>query len=311
MSSPRTRSLALAAAATAAAVVLAGCGDDDPKDSANDPGASDTSSPEPGGQTATTDPAPSESSGSGTPTDTVVVPIYFVGDSPMGPRLYREFRPVEADNPMEEAAALLTAGDTLDPDYGTLFPGGSFGDITFDGAGAQGVVSVELADDGWKTAADGMSKAEAKLAVQSLVYTMQGIVQDRARVRITLGGEPTTLFGIDGADLKDAPQLDVLSLVNVTTPEEGATVSGSFTASGVASSFEATVPWEIRQGDQVVKQGFATAEGWIEKLYPWETEVDVSDLAPGDYTFVALTDDPSGGAEGHGPSEDTKSITVE
>ncbi len=103
----------------------------------------------------------------------------------------------------------------------------------------------------------------------------------------------------------------MLNLVSVTTPEEGATVSGTFTATGVASSFEATVPWEIRQGDEVVKTGFSTAEGWMEKLYPWTTEVDVSDLPPGDYTFVALTDDPSGGAEGHGPSEDTKSITVE
>jgi hypothetical protein len=36
----------------------------------------------------------------------------------------------------------------------------------------------------------------------------------------------------------------------------------------------------------------------------------VSDLEPGDYTFVALTDDPSGG-EGGGPTIDTKSITVQ
>ncbi len=33
----------------------------------------------------------------------------------------------------------------------------------------------------------------------------------------------------------------------------------------------------------------------MDKLYPWETEIDVSDLAPGDYTFAAMTDDPSGG----------------
>ena len=110
--------------------------------------------------------------------------------------------------------------------------------------------------------------------------------------------------------MTNAPQLEVLALVNVTTPEEGATVSGTFTASGVASSFEATVPWEIRQGETVVMKGFATAEGWMDKLYPWETEVDVSGLAPGDYTFVAMTDDPSGG-EGFGPTEDTKAITVE
>ena len=45
------------------------------------------------------------------------MPVYFVGDTPQGTRLYREFRKVEADNPFEEAVALMMAGDALDPDY--------------------------------------------------------------------------------------------------------------------------------------------------------------------------------------------------
>jgi hypothetical protein len=102
----------------------------------------------------------------------------------------------------------------------------------------------------------------------------------------------------------------VLALVSITAPEEGAGVSGSFTASGVANSNEANVPWQIKQGDKVVKSGFSTAEGWMDKLYPWTSgAIDVSDLPPGDYTFVAMTDDPSGG-EGFGPQVDTRSITV-
>ncbi len=56
--------------------------------------------------------------------------------------------------------------------------------------------------------------------------------------------------------------------------------------------------------------GFATAEGWVDKLYPWETDVDLSGVAPGSYTFAALTDDPSA-ARVPGPFEDTKTITVE
>jgi hypothetical protein len=306
MTSPRSRSLVLTVAATAATVVLAGCGSDDPKDTASDPAASDTSSPEP--TDGTSEPSSPATSDGGEP-GTVAVPIYFVGDGPRGPVLFREFRSVEEDNPLVEAAALLTAGDTLDRDYRTLFPGGAFTDITYDEA--LNLITAVVPDDGWAAPGD-LTKAEAKLAVQSLVYTLQGVVGQRAPVTVTLGGASTSLFGIDTAGgVKDAPQLEVLNLVSVTTPEEGATVSGTFTATGVASSFEATVPWEIRQGDEVVKTGFSTAEGWMEKLYPWTTEVDVSDLAPGDYTFVALTDDPSGGAEGHGPSEDTKSITVE
>ena len=51
-------------------------------------------------------------------------------------------------------------------------------------------------------------------------------------------------------------------------------------------------------------------EGWIDGLYPWQGTIDISKLEPGDYTFVVLTDDPSGG-EGGGPHVDTRSITVE
>ena len=54
------------------------------------------------------------------------MPVYFAGDTPQGTRLYREFRQVEADNPFEEAVALMVAGDALDPDYTTLWPSGSF-----------------------------------------------------------------------------------------------------------------------------------------------------------------------------------------
>jgi hypothetical protein len=78
----------------------------------------------------------------------------------------------------------------------------------------------------------------------------------------------------------------------------------------VASSFEATVPWQILDaGGTEVLEGFATAEGWMERLYPWETTIDVSGLPAGEYVFRAQTDDPSDG-EGGGPTEDTKSFTI-
>ena len=117
-----------------------------------------------------------------------------------------------------------------------------------------------------------------------------------------------------GRKRRNAPPLDVLSPMSITVPEEGAVVSGRFTAYGVGSSFEATVPWEIRRGEEAVVSGFTTAEGWADKLYPWRTEpIDVSRLAPGRYTFVAMTDDPSAGeagAEGAGPDRDTRTIVV-
>ncbi|MDZ5623232.1 Gmad2 immunoglobulin-like domain-containing protein [Nocardioides bizhenqiangii] len=297
----------LAVAATITALVLSGCGDDDEPDSnADDPAstpASETSEPTPTDvTTATSEPTATEASTP--PAETVSVPVFFVGDTPQGPRLFAEQRDVEADNPLEEAVALMTAGDTLDADYRTLFPGGGFASVEFDGD--RFVVTTQ--DDGWNTPV-GMSKLEAKLAVQQLVYTLQGVEGEQAPVVVEPSG---LLFGIDAEDgIEAADELSTRGLVNVTSPAEGATVSGSFEASGEASSFEATVPWLVRdESDTTVVEGFSTAEGYIDGLYPWEATVDVSGLEPGEYTFVAMTDDPSGG-EGPGPTEDTKTIVVE
>lgn len=306
----RLRSLTVPTAALVLGLgLLAGCGDDDTEPVASDPSPSASESTDAGPETPAPDPEPSqapteEPSEGGT--DTTAAPVYFVGDSPTGPRLYREFRQVAVADPLAEAAGLLVAGDALDPDYYSLLP-------------ALDIASVEVTDDAIvvvlggdsPTADKATSPAEARVAVQSLVYTLQGAAQTRLPVRVEAGGQPVQLLGQPtDTGVRAADQLEVLSLVNVTGPEEGAKVSGSFTASGVASSFEATVVWEVRDDSgTAVLDGFATAEGFMDRLYPWETDVDVSSLDPGTYTFAALTDDPSAG-EGPGPYVDTKEIVV-
>lgn len=287
--------------------VLAGCGgSDEVEPTAADPNTESTSS-EPRSEPTSSD-APTDEPTSDTTEEpgTVAAPIYFVGDTPMGPRLYREFRAVEDDNPAEEALALLAAGDALDPDYGTLLPAMTVESVTTE----DGVIVLDLGADS-TTADKSISADDGALAVQSLVYTLQGLTQTRDPLQITVGGVPTPYLGQPtDVGVEAADQLDVLSLVSVTTPESDATVSGSFTASGAASSFEATVPWELRDaGGKVVLDGFATAESFSDELEPWTTDIDVSGVDPGTYTFAALTDDPSDG-EGPGPFEDTKTVTV-
>ena len=247
-------------------------------------------------------------SDTGSAETTVTVPVYFVGDTPQGPRLFREFRAVPADNPLMEATALMLAGDTLDPDYRTLWPQVEISDVS----ATDGILLVQIPSDGFTDRPDGMSKKAANLAMQQLVHTLQGVQQERVPIVIKRGGSDFRLFGLPSdTEFTNADPIDVMGLVNITTPEQGATVTGdTLEASGVGSSFEANLLWEIRQGDQVVLDGFATAEGWMDKLYPWESSIDVSGLEPGDYTFVARTDDPSGGAEGSGPHEDTKDFTL-
>jgi hypothetical protein len=158
---------------------------------------------------------------------------------------------------------------------------------------------------------DGMSAKDAKLAVQQVVFTVQGVLQDRVPISfVTADGDSATLFGLSTPEGGFKPSQGALALVNVTQPEQDSQPGAKFTATGVANSFEATVPWQVldENGTKVL-DGFATAEGWGDKLYPWSSEVDCSGLPPGTYTFVAMTDDPSGG-EGGGPTQDTKTFTL-
>ncbi len=314
----RHRAVALGLAGGLSLAVLAGCGDDADQ-SAEDPGseASSDVSESPSDEPDPTRDASSEPSeepaeeppASDEPTSTTTVPVYVVGDTPQGQRLFREFRSVEASDPLVAAGDLLTGGSTLDPDYDSLLPTGSFADVR---QGADGF-EVVLDDPSWTRRPAGMTAAQAALAVQQVVYTLQGVAQERQPLRAFAedGGEATTLLGVPTAQgVTAAPQLRTLGLVNVTMPEEATVVGDSFTATGVASSFEGTVPWEVRSGGEVVLDGFATADGYLDRLYPWSAEVDVSGLAPGTYTFVAMTSDPSDG-EGSGPTEDSKTIRVE
>lgn len=294
----RTRlRLLIPATAVASALLLTGCGEDSGADQR--PASGQTQQQD----EAEESPAPDTSA---TPAETVTVPVYFVGDTPQGPRLYREFQRVPAGDPLGGALTLAASGDALDPDYRTLLPAGEFE------GGAGDRTSIALPDDSWTQPVDGLDEDETLLAIQQLVYTAQGVLQSRDPITFTdSAGSATQLFGIASEDgFAAADPIETLALMSVTSPESGQEVSGTLRASGIGSSFEANVLWEIRDADgKVVADGFTTAEGWMDQLYPWEAEIDVSGLEPGDYLFVAATDDPSGG-EGGGPTEDTKEFTV-
>lgn len=304
----RPRSYPLTTTLLALGLATAGCGSSASPVAQERPAAPSTGVAAPGPSSTprpaqSDSPAPAEDEPD-TPRTTVAA--YFVGDTPSGPRLFREFRSVTGQDPLTAAARLLTEGDAADPDYRTLFPRGTFSSVTT----SDGLLLVELPDATWTERPAGMSGREAQLAVQQLVHTLQAAQQARVPVTALLDGRPASLFGIDTSQgVTNADPLEVLALVNITAPEEGATVSGTLKTSGVASSPEANVPWELRRGAETVLSGFATAEGWMDKLHPWEAEIDLSGLEPGAYTFVARTDDQSGG-EGEGPTEDTKEITV-
>ncbi|MCW2735648.1 Gmad2 immunoglobulin-like domain-containing protein [Nocardioides sp.] len=299
--------------AGATAVVLAGslslvaCG------TADDPVPASGGTKEP---TRTRSPSPSDeptaeptSQEPEEPTDTAV-PVYFVGDGPGGkPRLFREFHRVTGDPLLEAARLVAGGGQPDDPDYRTLWP-----QVEISSVGASdGLLVVSLPSDDFTERPDGMTRRDATLALQQLVYTLQGVQQERVPVLVERGGSDVRLFGVPtDVPLEAASALRTLNLVNITSPAEGDTVTGdTLTVTGVANSFEASGPCRlIAGGEEVSLEGYQ-ADGWMEdRLFPFEVELPL-DGVTGDVVVRCETDDPSGGAEGDGPNVDTKLVTVQ
>lgn len=311
--SNRTWPLVLLGAAATAAVIgvvafVGGFGGDDDPDPG--PAASTTEpsvTPEPSEAAEPSPTEPTDGEQTATPPEAGAVPVYYIGDTERGgPRLYREF---QGGDPTLTGALELLTGQPLDPDYRTAWPSGAFVGAEDDGD----VVTVRLADDALAAAPDGMSEAEATAAVQQVVYTVQAVVQRRAPVQFAVQGSLTqTVLGVGTAEpLANDSVLETLSHMSITTPEQGAAVSGTLELTGVANSFEASAGWELRRGDEVVKKGAWSAAGWMEdKLFPFEVSIDLAGVAPGDYTVWATTDDPTGGTEGSGAMTDDKDVTI-
>lgn len=264
----------------------------------------------------TDDPGPAASQSiSGTTQDEVAAPVYFVGETPRGPRLFREFHPVVLGQDTLLTASVREAvqGDPFDPDYASPWPDGTtLRAASYDA----GVITVDLSSEGdsLRDRPGDLTPAQARMALEQVIFTAQGAVKDgRKPVRLLVDGAQTdqVLGEPAGEELSNGKVLSTLSLVNVTAPREGVEVSDSFTATGVANSFEGNVPWQLLRDGKVVREGFATTEGtYGNQLWPWQTEVDLAGLEPGRYVFVASTDDPSGGAEGSGPDQDSRTVIV-
>lgn len=252
------------------------------------------------------------------PEERQAVPAYYVGETPRGPRLYRGFVDTDADVPVLEASLDALEGTPGDPDYTSYWRDGAFAGASAvpDDSGGLGVIYVELADPSLRDLPTGLDPAEAELAVQQVIYSVQGALEKgRWPVQFRYDDNPIDqVYGVPTSEpLSNAPLFDVLSLMSISYPFEGAEVNGSFVADGANNGFEVTMEWTIERDGEVLLEGYASTGGYLEeRLYPWKTEpIDVSGLEPGGYEFIASNPDPSGGAEGSGPDSDTRTIFVE
>jgi hypothetical protein len=309
-----------AVAATAATLVaVTVVSNNDPEPTAG-PAGSDSASPTPGGTepsettkpTEPTDSAPSDDP-TAAPGESTSLPVYYVGETPAGTRLFREFHreTVEDESVVKAARALelaITGSALRDPDYRTDWPAGSaLGSVSATQEQGGPLITVDLRGDVEDRPA-GMSEEQATMAVQQLVYTAQAVFQQRHPVEFLVDGEPVdTLLGVPVAEQAVAGDpMEVQASVWIISPQDSDTVDGTFVVEGRGIFFEANVSWQLLRDGQVVDEGFTTAEDGM-SLAPYSFEVTAE---PGDYVLRVYDADMSGG-EGNGEAEDTKQIIVE
>jgi hypothetical protein len=212
------------------------------------------------------------------------VPVYWLGrtvgnDTGAGMRLYRTFIGIKG-RPAEEAVRLMTTQKADDPDYQSPWVGAEVSSVTRSDSG----VTVDFK-------ALPRTKLEPKvadLAVQQLVYTVQGALADMTvPVQVTEQGRPSSsLFGVNTRQpLGRAQASDVQALVWILTPTNGAVVSAPVTVTGTAAAFEAQVDWRAtnlktkatvssytmtKQGQEFSSFAFTpklTAGSWLVEAY--------------------------------------------
>ena len=240
------------------------------------------------------------------PGRTIQVPVYYVGSTAAGPRLFAESHQVTdaTESDLQVAVQEVLRGDPLDSDYESSLPRRDVDRPRLDrrrddhdrpvraALRATGDMDEERGTDGGAVARlDG-----------------RGGHPEQQPVRFTVDGEPADqVLDVDtSAPVERASADSILATVSIATPGEGATVPTRFEVTGQAATFEANVVWELKRGDEVVRNGFTTARECC-TLSPYSFTVTAT---PGDYTLVVHDTDESDG-EGIGTSEDTKRIKVE
>ncbi len=252
----------------------------------------------------------SNTSASATEVPSITVPVYYVGDTPEGPRLYRELRTVPAANPFDGAIAALGQAP-LDPDYRNYWPAGAIESISFDGIDEDGVYGVALADASLRDRPAGMDQATAEMTVEQVIYTVQA--RTRAAVQFYVYGNPIDqVLGVPTSEpLANGPVLETLALVSMTTPTEGMVVDNDepLVVRGLGNSYEGTIVTRLEGADgaEAIEPVPAIAGTYAERLFPFEVALDLTAVPQGEYTVLAQTDDPSGEQRFH---VDTRRVTV-
>ncbi len=226
-----------------------------------------------------------------------VVVYYVRDDATAGRRLYRESRPNPGTEPVAAALSALFDGPPVDPDYVSSWPTGT----TVTAYTVDGTTGTVRLGGGARTIS---ARPVSSTAVQQIVYTVTANDVHITKVRVLIGSEVVT--PADGA--VPAPATDVLALIQLTSPAEGATVTSPVDISGTGTAFEGTISWEITSLPASAATGSGaggtTMGGANGELAEFHT---TADLAPGTYKIRAFEASAKDGSALH---VDTKTFTV-
>jgi hypothetical protein len=228
-------------------------------------------------------------------TVSVSLPVYYLG--PVAPgsdqlRLFREFVPMEVPKPATaENKALLALRQAFGPP--NLLPSTPAYDSPWVSSGPTSVT----VRDGQITVAlkQGLSQTPAgggELAVQQIVWTVQAAVgQGALPVRITVPDDADLVPGLPSTRTYSRPTdpMDVsmiLAPVWVDAPYRGQVLKAGrpLSVSGIASTFEANVEWQLLKSGTPVESGSATA-GAGAPLRGAYSFITSGSLDPGSYTI--------------------------
>jgi len=233
--------------------------------------------------------------------------FYFVGDTSMGFRLYKEVQPVSVtenelgDDKGLNALTMLINGQLppYDGNYQTLWKSGSkINSLTRDDA----VATVDLSLGRLNVGAESEQRA-----IDQIVWTLTENDPSITSVKFTVDGLAVeSLAGHVDASVPFTRQPDYevfatvwIDLLDKTDLESPVTITGT------ACTFEANVAWELLQNNEVINSGSTIAGEACPVRSPWKVELGA--LAAGDYVFRAFENSAKDGSL---INEDTKSFTI-
>ena len=226
------------------------------------------------------------------------LPVYYVGTTGSGPRLYREYHPllVADASPAAKAAAaveaMLTPHSAFDPDYTSPWPDGvGVHVVRVDGDTA--TVDLTGVPDG----SGGYDPATVRLSREQLIWTVTA-ASGTTKVALLVDGHPVSTFrGLPatGGVLVRGPAVDVLAPVWLIDPQQGAPVGHAIKVRVAGSVFEGVVRVRVRTGSGAVVQDQPVR---LNAAAPNRGEATVTvNLASGTYTVEAYVRSAQDGSE--------------